>query len=160
MKILLKKKKLVRRFAIVNAGDTAFDTLKLPQDAHYISGIKGIHRNLEVVPPNLPPSSNVLFYYGLGAENDNGDAFAQALSSNTYPPNREANFTVNAGANQYIFYAYPASLGSPTFTFQTFQGGFILIGNVNITINGQVIDYILHRSLNANLASVSVTVTH
>lgn len=160
MKVLLIKKRLVRRFNITRSGETLFGVLKMPQDAHYITGIKGSHRNLAVMPPNTPPNFNQLFYYGLGGQNDNSDNFAQQLSSNTYPSDFAAIFSVNAGANDYIFYAYPATLGSPTFTFQSFQGGFILIGHVNISINNQTLDYVLYRSLNANLSNVTVTVTH
>ncbi|MFN8356292.1 MAG: hypothetical protein U0Y10_17675 [Spirosomataceae bacterium] len=158
MKVLLKKKRLTRRFNLVNAGDTIFDTVKMPQDAHMIVGIKGVHRNLLVTPP-VPPSQTKKFFYGVGNQNDSGDTFAQSLTSKAYI-NQTATFTATAGSNQYLFYAYPSDLGTPTFTFQSFQGGFILIGNVSITVNNQSGSYVLYRSLNANLSEVTVTVTH
>jgi hypothetical protein len=69
-------------------------------------------------------------------------------------------FTVTAGAGQYIWFCYPKRLGTVTFWVGGFEGGFEAVQTVSLTnINGWSEDYYCYRSTNANLGSTAVTTT-
>jgi hypothetical protein len=69
-------------------------------------------------------------------------------------------FTVTAGAGQYIWFCYPKRLGTVTFWVGGFEGGFQPVETVSLTnMNGWTEDYYCWRSTNANLGSTAVTTT-
>jgi hypothetical protein len=100
-------------------------------------------------------------FYGVGADQLVAtEAFIEALASSQLLASRNLTFSVTAGAAQHIFYAFPASYGTPTFTVNGFAGGFELVGSVNVTNTyGVTQSYALWKSTNPNLGSTTVVVT-
>lgn len=69
-------------------------------------------------------------------------------------------FTVTAGAGQYIVYAYPARLGTATFTVGGFSGGFLPAVSVSVTNGSSYVEnFSVYRSVNSNLGNTTVVVT-
>ena len=69
-------------------------------------------------------------------------------------------FTVNADTNQYIYYCYPSSWGTSTFSVGGFVGGFELLGTIDFTnIKGNTTSYYVYRSSNHSLGNTTVTVS-
>jgi len=76
--------------------------------------------------------------------------------------NRSSTFSVNAGAGEYIYYAYPSSFGDASFTVGGFAGGFSkLHGGATAHTNsaGFSETYFIYKSDNANLGSTEVVVS-
>lgn len=68
-------------------------------------------------------------------------------------------FNVDAGANEYIWYACPLKYGDPEFSVGGFDGGFSLYKTVNFTnLNGYTEMYQIWRSDNRNLGKQTVIV--
>lgn len=98
-------------------------------------------------------------YYGVSSsyalESITVLALTRALTTS-----RSRTFTVNAASGQYILYALPASLGTPTFKVGGFEGGFTLVGTFDFTnSSGHTESYNLYRTVNAGLGSTSVAVS-
>lgn len=98
-------------------------------------------------------------YYGVSdsyaLENTTVLALTRVLTTS-----RSRNFTVTAASGQYILYALPTSLGTPTFKVGGFEGGFTLAGTFDFTnSSGHTESYNLYRTVNAGLGSTSVTVS-
>ncbi len=73
---------------------------------------------------------------------------------------RAKTFTVNAGADQYIYYACPYHYGTASFNAGGFDGGFSLAGTVSFTnASGYTENYDVYKSDNANLGNTTVKVT-
>jgi hypothetical protein len=69
-------------------------------------------------------------------------------------------FTVNADTNQYIYYCYPSSWGTSTFSVGGFVGGFELLGTIDFTnVKGNTTSYYVYRSSNHSLGNTTVTVS-
>ena len=103
---------------------------------------------------------NQIFY---GVSTQNG-SFSQSdvvgLGTNYLGNTRSGVFTVNAGAGQYIVYAYPSRLGGASFNVGGFGGGFDPVQVVSITnANGFTESYNVYRSSNSGLGSTTVTVS-
>ncbi len=99
-------------------------------------------------------------YWGVGTVDANGvdDAFVQKLTKEL-ASNNSKTFTSNAGTGQYIYYAHPASFGTPTFYVGGFEGGFDLIKTFDYTNpSGFKESYKVWRSHNASLGNTTVTV--
>lgn len=72
---------------------------------------------------------------------------------------KSKTFTVNAGANQHIFYCIPESYGTPTFSVGGFAGGFNKVATIDFTNSLNYTEkYTIWKSVNANLGSTTVTV--
>ena len=98
-------------------------------------------------------------YYGVSASYALEDATVLALTR-VLTTSRSRTFTVNAASGQYILYALPASLGTPTFKVGGFEGGFTLVGTFDFTnSSGHTESYNLYRTVNAGLGSTSVAVS-
>lgn len=73
---------------------------------------------------------------------------------------RSKTFTVNAGPNDYIYFALPKRLGVCKFTVGGFEGGFELLPILNYTNpSGFSEDYYVYRSTNKGLGSTTVVVS-
>lgn len=111
-------------------------------------------------------STSIYFYNGVycgvssetEAENIDSD-FILALTK--YLQNSKAKtFTVEPGEGEYIFYALPTRLGTPTFYVGGFEGGFDLLATIDFTnASGFTESYDVYKSTNANLGSTSVTIS-
>lgn len=98
-------------------------------------------------------------YYGVSASYALENATVLALTR-VLTTSRARTFTVNAAEGQYILYALPASLGTPTFKVGGFEGGFVLVGTFDFTNgSGHTESYRLYRSVNSGLGSTSVSVS-
>lgn len=99
-------------------------------------------------------------YWGVGTvtEPDQVDsAFVLGLSGSELSSSKTKTFTVNAGAGQYIYYAIPASFGTPVFYVGGFEGGFDVINTFEFTnASGYKTNYNVWKSTNANLGNTTV----
>lgn len=93
-------------------------------------------------------------YYGVAANLSDVTALTKVLSDEV-----ERTITVNAGAGQYIIYAYPARLGNVEFWVENFEGGFEPAVELNVTnASGYTELYKIYRSTNPNLGSTTVEI--
>ena len=68
-------------------------------------------------------------------------------------------FTLNAAAAQHIYYAFPASWGTPRFFVGGFEGGFALLKTFDHkNASGATISYAVWKSTNAGLGNTTVEV--
>lgn len=68
-------------------------------------------------------------YWGIGAAGGNSEAFIEALASSALQSSRSGTHNANATGSNRIYWAAPASYGTPTFTVGGFSGGFSLVSN-------------------------------
>lgn len=101
-----------------------------------------------------------LVFWGVAAAGTYNEAFIEALTNSALAGSRSRSFTLNPGATEYIFYGFPTSYGTPTFTVGGFSGGFSLAATANV-VNGYGVteNYSLYKSDNPNLGSTTVVVT-
>ena len=86
-------------------------------------------------------------------------AFLLTMSSDL-AASKAKTFTVNAGVNQYIWYAIPAAFGTCNFSVGGFEGGFELVNTIQHTnASGHTESYYVYRSTNDGLGSTRVTVS-
>ena len=99
-------------------------------------------------------------YWGVGTVTDASgvdSAFVLGLGGSELATSKTKDFTVNAGAGQYIYYAIPASWGTPTFYVGGFEGGFSLLSSFEFTnASGYTATYNVYKSGNANLGQTTV----
>jgi hypothetical protein len=99
-------------------------------------------------------------YYGVGnavggaINNDFVKGLTKKLSGS-----KAGSFTVNATEGNYIYYALPKRLGTPTFFVGGFEGGFALEKTFEYTNpSGYTESYDVYKSTNAGLGSTKVDV--
>lgn len=96
-------------------------------------------------------------FYGVGVDGLSTEADIEALASSFLASSRAATFSVNAGAGQHIYYAFPDAYGAASFTVNGFSGGFVLVGTVSVTnAFGVTQNYFLYKSVNPGLGSTTV----
>lgn len=99
-------------------------------------------------------------YWGVGVDGLTTESHIEALANNALASSRSRSFTLAPGSGEHMYYAFPSSYGTPTFTVGGFEGGFDLVGTVSVTnANGVAQNYLLYKSTNANLGSTNVVVT-
>lgn len=88
------------------------------------------------------------------------EADIEGLANSVNSNDNTRAFTVTAGADDYIIFAYPKRLGTVTFWVGGFEGGFQAPETVSVTnANGFTEDYYIYRSDNKNLGETEVTTT-
>lgn len=101
-------------------------------------------------------------YYGVGtvtSADDVTNEFVLGLANGTLVENKNGNFKANAAAGQFIYFAIPASFGTPAFFVGGFEGGFDLLKTFNFTnASGYTTSYNVYKSTNAGLGDTTVTV--
>lgn len=71
--------------------------------------------------------------------------------------NKSKTFTVNAAANQYIYYAVPSRYGEVSFNVGGFDGGFTKVQTLDFeNASGYTESYDVYRSDNASLGNTTV----
>lgn len=96
-------------------------------------------------------------YYGVGDTDSVDSDFILAMTK-TLQNSKTKSFTVTAGSGQYIYYALPTRLGTPTFYVGGFEGGFSLDATIDFTnSSGFTESYNIYKSTNANLGSTTVS---
>lgn len=100
-------------------------------------------------------------YWGIGAAGGNTEAFIEGLASSELLASRVKTFAVNATGSLRVYFAIPASYGTPTFTVGGFSGGFSLVSaTIAVTnVNGVTQNYALYMSDTPGLGSITVAVT-
>ena len=100
-------------------------------------------------------------YYGVGTVTDTAgvtNEFVQGLTK-VLASSRNRRFSANAGKGQYIYYAIPVAMGTPTFYVGGFEGGFELLHTFLYTNSkGYSENYNVYKSINSSLGSTSVEV--
>ena len=98
-------------------------------------------------------------FYGVSSTSTYNVALLKSLS-NTLSNSKARSFTVNAGSNQYIFYAVPTRLGGCKFAVHGFEGGFEKVATISYT-NSQTYteSYDIYKSDNPNLGNTTVVVS-
>jgi len=95
------------------------------------------------------------------------DTFIKGFSSNAFDPDYERQFTVNAGAGQYIFFAIPKTyvnalfIDPPYFFLGTSVPGGMEIAQetVSYTYENNTEEYIIYKSANANLGQTDMIIS-
>lgn len=99
-------------------------------------------------------------HYGAAALGTINGAFVNGLPSKVLTGSKGRTITVNAGSNQYIWYALPKRLGSCSFNVGGFDGGFEAPQTVSVANSSEYIeDYYVYRSTNASLGNTTVKVS-
>lgn len=100
-------------------------------------------------------------YYGAGAAGLNTETGIKGLPSSSLAGSRSTTITATAGVGQYIYYAFPVSYGTPSFSVGGFEGGFELAANnVNVTNSFNVTQaYQVWKSVQPNLGTTTVIVS-
>lgn len=93
-------------------------------------------------------------YYGVDTDLEDVTNLTKVLSDR-----KTRTITVNAGAGEYIIYAYPSRLGGVEFWVENFEGGFEPPVEQNFTNeSGYTEKYYVYRSTNANLGETTVEI--
>lgn len=101
-------------------------------------------------------------HWGASAEPSaiNDTFLLTTLSNHTLATSRKRTISVNSTAGKYVWYALPASYGTPTFTYGVLSGGFQKVSTFNHTnASGKSVSYQVWRSDNPNLGNVSIEIT-
>jgi hypothetical protein len=99
-------------------------------------------------------------YYGVaGIPTELDSAFIRSLSR-SLQANRTKIFTIDSGADQYVWYALPTRYGAPVFNVGGFDGGFAKVSALSfMNLSGYTEEYIVYRSDNSSIGKKTVKVT-
>ncbi len=120
-------------------------------------GNKTAQVKLNMVTKAKAISGQALLYYGAAIPPSMyNESFVGSFPSASGDKNRAVTITANAG--EKLYYCYPASYGTSTFTVNGFTGGFRLAAQTTMTtIDGPVL-YSIYESENAGLGVTNITV--
>lgn len=98
-------------------------------------------------PAYVPPSGNDITYYGAAEiPSTYNKAFLETLTR-VQQTGKLKSFTVDAGENEYIFYASPVRLGTCQFSFGVLWGTFDLVDIITIESDlGGTEEYYIYKS--------------
>lgn len=133
-------------------------TLNILLDKNTTFTLKAIsNTNKEVTATTTVTFANALYYGASSSTTYNAD-FIKTLSKKL-ANSKNMSVSITTGENQYMYFAFPVSLGEPTFTVNTFEGGFIKVDTIRVTNdNKSTIDYNIYRSDYPNLGKITVSV--
>lgn len=100
-------------------------------------------------------------YYGASAEPaEYTESFIENLRSKELNDAlAKPEFSVNVGANQYMYYCFPSKYGTPIFNVGGFDGGFEKVATVNVTNTyGHLEDYDIYKTNNHTLGTIKVSI--
>lgn len=87
-------------------------------------------------------------------------SFLLGLANGTLTSSKNRTISVNAGTDQYIWYAVPASFGTCSFTVGGFSGGFTKVTTITHTnASGAQASYDVYKSNNAALGETTVVIS-
>lgn len=123
--------------------------------------LKATYRGEEYLSQKISLSFVNRIFMGTASGETVSDAMLNSLSVNRLASSRAQTSSVTAGTGEYVYYACPASYGTPTFKVGGFEGGFELTdGSYSYTNpSGFTEPYQIWRSTNANLGTITVEVT-
>src|ERR1019366_1335305 len=98
-------------------------------------------------------------YYGLGSSGQSSQTFIKSLNG-VGSDSKITTFIVDAGATDYIYFAYRSAYGAANFWVDGWQGGFSLVSNsISLTNHsGFTENYTLYQSNNSGLGNTTVNV--
>lgn len=97
-------------------------------------------------------------YYGSSSSTNYNNALIASLTK-TLSDSKNRTITVNAGSEQYIYYAYPSRLGNASFVVGGFEGGFSKVATIEYTNpSGFAENYNIYKSDNASLGNTNITI--
>lgn len=122
---------------------------------------------LHATDGSTPRTSTITYYFynsrywGISTTSTGwSEAQIEGLASNELSNSKAKSFSVTAGVNDYIMYAYPSRLGTATFTVGGFEGGFEAPATLSMTnASGLTENHYVYRSTNKNLGTVTVVAT-
>lgn len=99
---------------------------------------------------------NGVYWGAKEAPDTNDSAFILSLTKGLQS-SRSKTFTVDAAANQYIYYAVPSRYGEVSFNVGGFDGGFTKVQTLDFeNASGYTESYDVYRSDNASLGNTTV----
>ena len=97
-------------------------------------------------------------YYGKSSSTDYNSNLIKSLNKEL-STNKSRTITVDASANEYIYYCVPTRLGECSFNVNGFDGGFDKVATISFANDfGYKEDYYIYKSTNSNLGSTTVIV--
>ena len=83
-----------------------------------------------------------------------------AMQSNVLTGSHTGNYTITAGTGEYLYFAIPTALGTPTFSVGGFTGGISLQTTSSYTNTyGVTTAYSIYKSDNPSLGTISVVLS-
>ena len=99
-------------------------------------------------------------YYGVKAAGTLDSTFVKSLANKPLSDEKARTITVNSTSNTYIWYAYPAILGTSVFKVGGIEGGFEPAETVSVTNDsGSTEDYYVYRSTEKTLGLTTVEIS-
>lgn len=84
--------------------------------------------------------------------------FVKGFTKNLVP-DRTGSWSVTANAGQYIYFAIPATFGTPVFYVGGLEGGFSKVKTFDFqNSSGYIASYNIYKSTNAGLGATTVEV--
>ncbi len=119
-----------------------------------LNASKGAESDTEVITINF---YNYRFWGTTIQASGYTETNVEGIGNSELSNSKAKTFSVTAGTNQYIVYAYPSRLGTATFTVGGFEGGFNSPDTVSLTNpSGYTEDFYVYRSVNHSLGSTTV----
>lgn len=102
---------------------------------------------------------NGIYYGASGIPEALDSAFIRSLTR-SLQANRTKTFTIDSGADQYVWYALPSRYGTPVFNVGGFDGGFAKVSTLDfMNLSSYTEEYTVYRSDNSNIGKKTVKVT-
>lgn len=174
--LTLQKAKTLKGLHIAQGSGSNNTSLKLPEDAQAIIGIKAIVGGLVVPSPadastgtgsnantGTGSNSNPVYFAGINTlPSSLSEAFVKAFGAISYPAQGDVSLAgFNQSADQYFWYAHPSNKATPRFFTGAFEGGFVEVTTLNLNINAQSIAYKVWRTGHNGLGALpTITVVH
>ena len=159
------------RYTSIHASGARFNSITMPFTAPEtvsLANTAGLTENYKVFASTLTnlgnstltlsTSANLIdpLYYGKTTTTSSySEADVEGLATNEITnDNTQTWDSVTTGASEYMLFAFPLRLGTPTFWVSGFEGGFEAPETVSVTnANGYAEDYYVWRSTNSNLGA-------
>lgn len=163
------------RYTSIHATGAIFNSVTMPFTAPEtvsITNSAGLTENYKVFASTLTNLGNStlqlstsstlinrLYYGKTSTASGFSEADVEGLANSTVSnDNTQTWNSITTGAGEYMLFAFPTRLGTPTFYVGGFAGGFEAAETVAITnINGYTENYYVWRSTNSNLGATIVT---
>lgn len=97
-------------------------------------------------------------YYGKSSSSTHDESLIKSFTK-VLSDSKARTITVNALAEEYIFYCIPSRLGTPNFNVGGFDGGFNKVSTISFTNSDNYTeDYDIYKSTNSNLGNTTVVI--
>lgn len=107
-------------------------------------------------------SVSIRFYNGIYYGKSSSSIYDESLIKSftkVLSDSKARTITVNALAEEYIFYCIPSRLGTPNFNVGGFDGGFNKVNTISFTNSDNYTEnYDIYKSTNSNLGNTTVVI--